>query len=119
MSLMAIAYPIQPGMVHKIMKFANDSTLMGHYQETLRGLGIRHEHWFLQATDQDGGLFISVWEADNPPDALQKFQSSTDPFVTILKQHHKIGTGLDVHQNVGPPTLLRLPLGPAVSVFSW
>jgi len=119
MAMLAMAYPIQPGMVHKIMKFARDSALMGHYQETLRSLGIQHERWFLQATDQDGGVFISVWEADDPLEALEKFQSSSDPFVVILKQHYKIGSGSDLELRYVPAPAVRLPPGPATAIFDW
>ena len=119
MAMMAIAYPIQPGMLHKIMKFSRDKPLMERYQETLRSHGIRHQTWFLQATEQDGGVFISVWEADNPAEALQSFHGSNDPFAMMLKQHHKIGTGLEATQPIATAAALRLPAGPASLLFHW
>ena len=117
--MMAIAYPIQPGMLHKIVKFSRDSNFMEPYKETLRKFGIRHETWFLQATENDGGVFISVWDAERPAEALQRFQASSDPFVTMLKQHQKIGTGLDPDQRSVAPAALRLPAGPASLLFDW
>jgi len=79
-------------------------------------VGIQHQGWYIQATDADGGVFISVWEADDPPAALNKFVSSQDPLAVALKGHFKVCSGSDLGQQV-PPVPLKLPFGPATAIF--
>jgi hypothetical protein len=116
MAKMVLAYAIPPRIMHKIVKFFNDSTLRQSLLDTLGGLGIQHQSWYMQATEEDGGVFISVWEADDPGAAIGKFVSSEEPFAVTLKEHFRICSGSDIGQQV-EAVPLRLPLGPATLLF--
>jgi|SRR5262245_17841127 len=116
MARMVLAYAIPPGILHKINKFFGDPDQRERLINILSSVGIQHQGWYMQATEEDGGVFISVWEADNPRDALNKFVSSEDPFAVALKCHFKVCSGSDLGQQV-PPVPLKLPFGPATAIF--
>ena len=116
MATMVLAYAIPPNLKHKIAKFFNDPAQRRPLVDTLAGVGIQHQSWYMQATEEDGGVFISVWEAADPMASLSDFISSTEPFALVLKDHFKICSGSAIGTGVQPVSL-NLPLGPAELVF--
>jgi hypothetical protein len=116
MARMVLAYAIPPGLLHKINKFFSDPTLGPQLVATLSSVGIDHQGWYVQATEADGGVFISVWEGQDPQGSLNKFVSCEDPLACVLRDHFKVCSGSDLGQSV-PPVSLKLPFGTATALF--
>src|SRR5262245_8136009 len=121
MPRMVLAYKIPPNIKHKIEKFftllgADGSTWKDDLVKVLTSVGIQHQSWYMPATEAGGAVFISVWEAADPMDALNKFVSSQHPFAAELKEHFRMCSGSGIDQQV-PAVQLNLPVGPASLVF--
>lgn len=99
MALMAIAFPILPGMMEKMRWFAQEVQGPRHreMEASLRELGICREEWYIQETPQ-GGMVIVHCESEDPLRTFQQWALSTAPFDCWFKQQAGEITGIDFNQ---------------------
>jgi hypothetical protein len=95
MSLIAYAFPIQPGKTSAWRKWADELNGPRHeeFAAARERVGVR-ERTFLQEAPQ-GDLVIVTIEGDDPAGAFNEMMAGSDPFTTWFLEHVKELHGLD------------------------
>jgi len=110
MPCLAMAIPIPPGKTAALEQHIAEATQHEDFENTLRGFGITHESWHVQATPA-GELLILVFQADDPLSMLAEFSQSQDELPVWQKEFLADALGIDLSQ---PP-----PGPPSRSIFEW
>ena len=101
MATTAVAFPILPGKVDDVRRFAAE--IMGPRREELsksfRGFGITREAWYLQPMPQ-GALLVAYIEAEDPLRMFHQWAASQDPFDVWYKQQAGACAGIDFSRPV-------------------
>jgi hypothetical protein len=98
MTLLAYAFPIQPGKTSAWRKWADElnGPRQREFAASRERVGVR-ERTFLQQTSQ-GDLVIVTLEGEDPADAFGRMMTSTDPFTAWFLEQVKEFHGMDVTQ---------------------
>lgn len=96
MSLMALAFPIQPGKVEAWREWADElnGPRRREYAASRDRVGI-HERTFLQSTPQ-GDIVVVTFEGEDAADALRKLADANDPFTVWFRDKVKEIHGVDL-----------------------
>ena len=111
MTLMAYAFPIQPGKTSAWRQWAAElnGPRQREFAASRERVGI-HERTFLQQSPQ-GDMVIITLEGDDPADAFGRMMGSSDPFTTWFLERVKEFHGID-------PAQLEKAASPALVVDS-
>lgn len=87
MAVYCFTQPIQPGKRDDARAIFEEirNSRQDEYEASRRRLGIREERVWFQSLP-DGEMAVVYWEGDDPRGALERFDSSDDPFDEWLKE---------------------------------
>ena len=110
MATHAQAYPVKPGMMNGIKKFATDNAYRSQYVAMLGSLGVTRQVWWLCEWPGQERIIL-YWEG--PDDVLAKFAKLNSSIAVLCKQTQQQGASGPPDWNPPPPD------SHYVKIFEW